>query len=166
MRSGRVCCIAVALVAASALAFASGCGSSGASSGTTTTVHFAKTKFLLHAGLAFGAFHRYVYKPYRAGGFSPPSRHKAAIVKAGVATLFAYHETKLALHDARGSKVLSHLLAPILALQTRLGQLGPRLKGGSLDGAGINSANGAVSSLESASTAQGAPIADRAAPAP
>jgi hypothetical protein len=24
-------------------------------------------KFVLHAGLAFGAFHRYIYKPFKAG---------------------------------------------------------------------------------------------------
>jgi hypothetical protein len=34
---------------------------------TVPNVHFAKTKFVLHAGLAFGAIHRYIYKPLRAG---------------------------------------------------------------------------------------------------
>jgi hypothetical protein len=37
---------------------------------TSNTKSFAKTKFVLHAGLAFGAFHRYLYKPYQAGTFN------------------------------------------------------------------------------------------------
>jgi len=32
---------------------------------TSNTISFAKTKFLLHRGLAFGAFHRYLYKRTR-----------------------------------------------------------------------------------------------------
>jgi len=27
--------------------------------------------FVLHAGLAFGAFHRWIYKPFKAGARSP-----------------------------------------------------------------------------------------------
>ncbi|HTS73873.1 MAG TPA: hypothetical protein VMG74_09185, partial [Gaiellaceae bacterium] len=34
-----------------------------ATTATTSTTHLAKTKFVLHAGLAFGAFHRWIYKP-------------------------------------------------------------------------------------------------------
>lgn len=30
------------------------------------SVPFDKTKFVLHAGLAFGAFHRFIYAPYKA----------------------------------------------------------------------------------------------------
>lgn len=75
-------------------------------------VHFARTKFLLHAGLAFGAFHRYIYKPFLSGGFTPPLRHKLAIVKAGAAALFAYHEIKIALIDAQSSALLSKLVSP------------------------------------------------------
>jgi hypothetical protein len=36
----------------------------------------------LHAGLAFGAFHPYIYKPFRAGWFSQPQAQKRALVKA------------------------------------------------------------------------------------
>ncbi len=159
------------IVALAVVLAAAGCGSSsstsgGTSSASTGTVHFAKTKFLLHSGLAFGAFHRYIYKPYKAGGFSPPSSHKAALVKAGLAALFAYHETKLALTDARSSPLLSKLLSPLLALQNRLGAMGSRLKSGSLDSADINAANGDATSLSSQSAAAGAPIKDRSAPIP
>ncbi|MEV7908560.1 hypothetical protein AB0P04_43915, partial [Streptomyces anulatus] len=36
---------------------------------TGNAKRFAKIRFALHAGLALGAFHRYIYKPLRSGGF-------------------------------------------------------------------------------------------------
>jgi len=71
-KSRRLICICVVVLLIGAVA-AAGCGSTTSGSGansagggtdssgqTATTQHvtFAKTKFLLHAGLAFGAFHR------------------------------------------------------------------------------------------------------------
>ena len=94
--------LALALVVV-ALAFA-GCGSSSTSSGApsggagaaatstpTGSIHFAKTKFVLHVGLAFGAFHRYIWKPFRAGVFSRPLSHKLALAKAALATAFVIY---------------------------------------------------------------------------
>ena len=155
-----------ALLALTLACAATGCGSSssGSSGGSTQHVHFAKTKFLLHAGLAFGAFHRYIYKPYRAGDFTPPSSHKLAIVKAGAAGLFAYHEVKIALVDAQSSSTLSKLVSPLTALETKLHGLGSGLHGGKLDAAGITRANSAVSSLGSQSASHGASIKDLATP--
>ena len=72
-----------------------GCGTktvtqTGANGAVTTrtvpNVHFAKTKFVLHMGLAFGAFHRYVYKPWKSGSFSSGAKGRVkAILKAGTA---------------------------------------------------------------------------------
>jgi len=162
----RVAAAALVLVLAFGAVAATGCGSSGSGTSGTPTIHFAKTKFLLHAGLAFGAFHRYIYKPYKNGGFRPASQHKAAIVKAGAAGLFAYHETKIALQDARASKVLSRLLAPVLAVQTGLRSIATRLRGGNLDASGIESTNGAINSLSAQSKSAGATITDHTPPAP
>jgi hypothetical protein len=165
----RVAATAIMLVGALALASCGSSGSNGSAgsgAGQTTTRHiaFAKTKFLLHAGLAFGAFHRYIYKPFRSGGFSPPTRHKAAIVKAGVAGLFAYHEAKIALQDAQASPALSKLVAPLTALQSQLSGLSTRLKSGSLDASGINAANGTVNQVGSASAHDYKAIKDVASP--
>src|SRR5437879_4112962 len=77
----------------SASSSAGGSGSGAAvSSSSGGTTHFAKTKFVFHAGLAFGAFHRYIYKPFRNGAFGRPFSHKLALIKAAVASLFVYHE--------------------------------------------------------------------------
>jgi hypothetical protein len=136
---------------------AAGCGSgsssssssSGGSSGTTSTAsvgHLPTAKFVLHAGLAFGAFHRYIYKPFKAGdlhGFT----HKLTIVKAALAGLFAYHELKLAIKDAQASPKLAKLVAPVTALADKLKALGASVKSGNADTSSIDSANGSVSSL-------------------
>ncbi len=152
-----------------------GCGSSASSGGSSASsgggpaaphVHFAKTKFVLHAGLAFGAFHRYIYKPFRSGGFTPPLSHKAAIVKAAVAALFVYHELKIALVDARSSPVLSKLVSPLTALQNKLSALHQSLRGGQLDSTSINGANQSVSSIGSQSAQNGVSVHDLATASP
>jgi hypothetical protein len=155
----------VALMLALTLAFAvTGCGSSNSGNGGTPHVYFAKTKFLLHAGLAFGAFHRYIYKPYKAGGFTPVSSRKLAIVKAGAAGLFVYHEIKIALVDAQSSSTLSKLVSPLTALEAKMSSLGTDLKSGKVNGSAISQANSSVSSLGSKSASSGASIKDLATP--
>lgn len=105
---------------------ASGCGSGKTTTttnaqGQTTvscTIHFAKTKFVLHAGIAAGAFYRYIYNPYRAGTFkkNAPGRKKA-LVKAAATSLVVVHELKIASRDAQcDGPALKKLASPIRGL--------------------------------------------------
>jgi hypothetical protein len=160
--------LALLAILAASLALAA-CGSSSPSStsaptGSTSTgqVHFAGTKFVLHAGLAFGAFHRYIYKPWRAGDFSHPFSHKLTLVKAGLAGAFVYHELKLALHDAQSSPTLSHLVAPITALQNRLHALSGHVS--SSNAGQLGSDAGQVSQIEQGSAQAGQPIQEQTPP--
>jgi hypothetical protein len=161
--------LAVLLVLGLALA---GCGTKTVSrttaNGTVTTekipdVHFAKTKFVLHMGLAFGAFHRYIYDPYKSGAFKSgaPGRTKA-LLKAGAAAIYTVHELKTARDDALSDQHLRPLVEKLERLRIRLTSLGGSLKGGVLDAAGIAAAAGAVSSLGSESSGAGAVIKDLA----
>ncbi len=167
--------LALVMLLSLCVALGAGCGSSsssstasGTASGTTSTqptTHLAKTKFVLHAGLAFGAFHRYIYKPYKEGKFSGGLlHHKLLTLKAALAATFAYHEIKLALNDARSSRILSTLLAPLLALQTKLSGLGASLRHGNADSAAIQSANSDASTIRSESASRGQPIQDQPTP--
>jgi hypothetical protein len=155
-----------ALIAVVAVLGLSACGSkssSGTAGGTTAShVSAPKTKFLLHSGLAFGAFHHFIYKPFKAGNLTGGGflKHKLALAKAGLAGLFAYHEIKLALVDAQSSPLLSRLLSPLTALSTKLQALGAGLKGGSVDSAGIEAANTQAAVTSAASSAAGQPITD------
>jgi hypothetical protein len=119
----------------------------------------AKTKFALHAGLAFGAFHRYIYKPYRAHAFTGPDKVKT-IAKAAVAGAFVYHEVNIALQDAKCSKTLSVVVSPLTALGAGFTGLVAKLKGGSVDGAGLASLGKGVDSVGSLAGGAGVPITD------
>lgn len=157
----------VAVVAAATLA---GCG--GAKVTTTTNaqgqkvitcanpIHFARTKFLLHSGLAFGAFHRYILKPYRAGSFKKgaPGRTKA-LAKAAASGLFAYHELKIARADAVcDGPTLKKLSTSVSNAVGALGALGS-LKSGAGLGA-IGTAAAAISALGNRAASSGTPIKD------
>ncbi len=142
-----------------------GCGSSsssGTSAGGTSTaqISHAKTKFILHAGLAFGAFHHWIYKPARAGDFAHPFLHKLTIIKAGVAGLFVYHELKLALADARADPTLSKLVAPLDTLEAKISGLAASLKGGHADPSSINQDNGSIGSVSQLASRAGQPVSD------
>jgi hypothetical protein len=146
----------VLLVGTLALA---GCGNStktvsstGANGQVTTqtvpNVHFAKTKFVLHAGLAFGAIHRYIYKPLRAGALrsGAPGRFKV-LLKGAAAAVFAVH-------------VLRPLTNKVDGLTGKLTGLVGDLKNGSVNPAAILSATSATDALGSASSGLGVGIKD------
>lgn len=124
---------------------------------TVVTCHtsFAKTKFVFHAGLALGAFHRYIYKPYRAGLFKKgaPGRTKA-LVKAGASALFIYHELKIAAQDARcDGPTLRRLAAPVSSALTAFSSLKGALTAGNLGG--ISGAGALLSGLTSKANQNG-----------
>lgn len=134
--------------------------SSSASSTSSSSAHLAKTKFVLHAALAFGTFHRWIYKPLKQGLLAHPLTHKLAIVKAGLAGAFVIHEVKLALTDAQSSPTLRKLVAPLTALQAKLSAATASIKGGHPDASSADSADSAISMVKSGSAAAGQPITE------
>lgn len=74
---------------------------------TSNARPFAKTRFALHAGLALGAFYRYIYQPLRSGGFRHGAeRRKRTFLKAGLAGAFTLHELKVARRFAMANPTL------------------------------------------------------------
>jgi hypothetical protein len=141
-----------------------GCGSSssssnaGGASSTTGTTSFAKTKFVFHAGLAFGAFHHFIYKPFTAGDFKHPLLHKLTLVEAGLAALFVYHELKLAATDVKSSKLLSTLFSPLTAVANKLSALKSSLAGGSVSGSDLTGVNSQLTQIGSTAASAGQAI--------
>lgn len=161
-----------------ALVALSGCGSSGSSSSSagssgaggasqTPGTSFAKTKFIFHAGLAFGAFHRYIYKPLKNHTFTGASglRKASILIKGGLAAAFTYHELRLAAHDAQSSPTLRKLVSPLTALADRIRGLGPGIRRGQASTSGIDQANSQISTIGSQSKQAGQPITERTPPA-
>ena len=174
--SSRRRLLALVLVAGLLGLVGAGCGSSSSSSSpaagqgtssaqtasntTSSDIKLAKTKFVLHAGLAFGAFHRWIYKPIRAGYLHHPLSHKLALVKAGLAATFVYHELGIALRDAQASPTLSKLVSPITALQTRFHGLGGNIKSGQVSESDVNGLSDQISSVKQQSASAGQPITE------
>jgi len=172
----RVTLLAILSVLAVAVA---GCGSSKSSAssaaapasasataatgttGTTSTTKLAKTKFVLHTGLAFGAFHRWIYKPAKAGDLTHPLQHKLTTVKAALAAAFVYHELKLALADAQADPTLSKLVAPITALENKLHDLAGSVKSGGASPSDVAGLDSTISSIKSQASAAGQPITEQ-----
>ena len=130
---------------------------------TSNTTSFAKTKFVLHTGLAFGAFHRYLYKPFRAGTFTSGSKLHRVLVfgKAGTAALFIKREVRLAIADVKANPTLCNsLVAPLSRLSDGMGGVVTKLKGG--DTTAIADAENGVTAIESAASSGGATIVENA----
>lgn len=143
-----------------------GCGSSKSSSsssaaGTTATTHLAKTKFVFHAALAFGAFRHFIYTPARAGELTHPLSHKLTVVKAGAAALFTYHELKLAAQDVKSSPLLSKLFAPITIVATKLKNLASSIKGGHASSSEVDGINSSLASVKSTASSNGQGFSDQ-----
>ncbi len=158
----RVTVLGVVLVV---LALA-GCGSKSSNTsvpgGTPApaSVSHAKTKFVLHAGLAFGAFYHWIYQPAKAGDFAHPFLHKFTVLKAVAAGAFVYHELKLALMDAQADPTLSKLVAPITALEGKIHVLAENIKGGHIDTSAISQASGSIQSVSQLASSAGQKVSN------
>jgi hypothetical protein len=164
----------MAVLGVQALAGA-GCGTSSSSSSpssaagtasSTSTTKFAKTKFVLHAGLAFGAFHRWIYKPAKAGTLRHPFEHPLTAAKAALAAAFVYHELKLALADAQADPTLSKLVAPVTALQDKLHALAGSVKSGGASPTDVSGLESAISSIKDQAAGAGQTITEQAPASP
>jgi hypothetical protein len=132
-----------------------------ATTATVANIHFANTKFVLHMGLAFGAFHRYILKPLQNGSLRRGSPGRVGtLVKAALAAAFAVHELRIAREDALSSNQLRPLLNKLDNLESRLTGLIPGLKSGAASSSSINAAGSATSALGSASSNRGSHISD------
>jgi uncharacterized protein YceK len=140
---------------------ASDSGSATTASGdcpTSNTTNFAKTKFVLHTGLAFGAFHRYLYKPFRAGAFQSGAHGRLlAFGKAGAAALFIKREIRLASEDVKANPSLCKLVAaPMQDIADKISGAVSSLKSG--DVSAITGIEQTVQSVEGKSASAGTTI--------
>jgi hypothetical protein len=129
---------------------------------TSNTTNFAKTKFVLHTGLAFGAFHRYLYKPFKAGTFQSGAHGRiSAFVKAGLAALFIKREVRLASEDVKANPTLCKAIAaPLQDVSDKISAAVSSLKGG--DASGISGIEQTVQSVEGKASTAGSAIQEDA----
>ena len=121
------------------------------------SVNFDKTKFVLHAGLGFGAFHHFIYAPYQAGTL----HGVVALSKAGLAALFSVHEMKLAKADAESSPTLCHLAAPFDAASAAISGSASQIKSGKVSSQDIDTMNNDVNAVQRGAQDDGVPAPDQ-----
>ncbi|MEU3414055.1 MULTISPECIES: hypothetical protein [unclassified Streptomyces] len=118
---------------------------------------FAKTRFVANAGLAAGATYQWIVKPWKAGKFKKGAKgRRLALVKAGVAGLFAYNRLKAAQKNAQGDPTLSKALAPLGAgIETLKGLAGKLRKG---DESAAGPFDDIIGQIKDAGSSAGAPV--------
>ncbi|MBE7160889.1 MAG: hypothetical protein INR72_06545 [Williamsia herbipolensis] len=127
---------------------------------TSNTTSFAKTKFVAHSGLAFGAFHRYLYKPYKAGTFTKGADGRlTAFAKGGLAALFIKREIRLASEDVKANPTLCRTIAaPLARIGDTVQSAFDKAKSG--DASGLDDVQSAVTSVSSSSKKDGVDITE------
>ena len=133
---------------------------------TAQTRKFAKTRFITNAGLAAGAFKRYIYSPYRKGTFKSGAKgQKRAIVKAAAAGLFTLDQLRRAKANVQADPTLCKALsAPLQHLSTTMKGLVDKLTRGEIDPATIGAASGALEQTRGSAGSAGAGFKDKDVP--
>ncbi len=127
---------------------------------TSTTRSFAKTRFVADLGFAAGSFHRWIYKPWRAGAFDKGANGRTLAIAKAVGT--AALDLKL-LKDAQENAQADPTLCPLVAGPLKdavnaYDSLKSRLVGGDLSV--IGSAETAIQGALSGSKAGGLPVTE------
>jgi hypothetical protein len=121
-----------------------------ASCASAGTRKIPKTRLLADLGLAYGAFHRYLYNPYKAGSFSKgASGRTKAIVKAGLATAAIVKLLSNASKNAAADPTLCKFVPNIDNIKTSLSGMGGKVKGGTATSSDFNSTSGMFDHLKS-----------------
>ncbi|GAB3658461.1 hypothetical protein GCM10027589_19070 [Actinocorallia lasiicapitis] len=131
---------------------------------TKATKSFAKTRFTADMGLAFGTFHRWIYKPYQAGTFKSGAQgQKTAIAKAVAAGAFAVSRLNAGRKLVTADPTLcKYLKAPVDSVAATVQNAVNGLKSG--DTSAIAGAGAAIDSAQKAAQGAGVNITDKTPP--
>jgi hypothetical protein len=136
---------------------------------STADALFDKTRFVLHLGAAYYAFHRWDLQPFQQGKFSAGAPGRVGnIVKGGLALAFAAHEISVARKVAANSNspLLKKLDGGLNSLSTEMATIGAKLKGGKADPADLKMLDTATQQFSTDAAAAGQPIKDVPVPIP
>jgi hypothetical protein len=124
---------------------------------------FDKVRFATDLGVAFFAFHHWVYKPYQEQAFSAGAPHRTkALVKGGVALLFTLNRLKAANKIVHNTKdpALMKLGGMLDGLTSSFSNVGQRMKGGQFRPDEVNSLNSTVNGITSSAASSGIQVKD------
>ena len=108
-----------------------------------------KTRLLADLALTYGAFHRYLYKPYKAGSFHKGANGRtAAIIKAGLASAAIVKLLSNASKNAAADPTLCKYAPSIDGIKASLGGLVSKIKGNTATAGDVDSTSGLFDQLK------------------
>jgi hypothetical protein len=110
-----------------------------------------------------------VWQPYKADAFAKGAKNRAkTIVKAAIATAFAYHEVNAAADIANKSSIksLHVLVAPINALRGAVNKVWVAAKNGAISVASITSLEDVINRVTKSGASEGINLKDVQVPIP
>lgn len=123
---------------------------SAASCASVGTRKIPKTRLLADLALAYGAFHRYLYRPYQAGTFRKGADGRVkAIIKAGLATAAIIKLLSNAEKNAAADPTLCKFVPSMGTIKASLGSLAAKIRGGTATSSDANSTNSLFEQLKS-----------------
>jgi hypothetical protein len=121
-----------------------------ASCASVGTRKIPKTRLLADLALTYGAFHRYLYKPYRAGAFRKgASGRTKAVIKAGLAGAAIIKLLSNAQKNAEADPTLCKYVPNIDTIKASLSRLTSKIRGGSATAGDADSTNSLFEQLKS-----------------
>ena len=110
-----------------------------------------KTRLLADLGLTYGAFQRYLYKPYKAGAFQKGANGRTkALIKAGLATAAIVKLLSNASKNAAADPTLCKYVPNINNIKSSLSSLAGKVKNGSASATDIDGTSNLFGQLKSA----------------
>jgi hypothetical protein len=120
-----------------------------ASCASVGTRKIPKTRLLADLALTYGAFHRYLYKPYKAGAFHKGADGRIkAIIKAGLATAVIVKLLSNAKENAAADPTLCKYVPSMDNIKASLSTLADKIKGGSATSSDADSTNSLFDQLK------------------
>ena len=122
---------------------------SAASCAKAGTRKIPKTRLLADLALTYGAFHRYLYKPYKAGAFHQGANGRTkAIIKAGLASAAIVKLLSNAGENAAADPTLCKFVPSINNIKSSLTSLTSKVKSGTATSTDADNTNGLFDQLK------------------
>lgn len=122
---------------------------SSATCASAGTRKIPKTRLLADLGLTYGLFHRYLYKPYKAGSFHKGANGRtAAIIKAALASAAIIKLLSNAVENAAADPTLCKYVPNIDSIKSSLSSITGKIKDGTATSSDVDSTSNLFDQLK------------------
>ncbi len=149
MFGGATACSSSGKSATAATSASQSASAANASCAQAGTRKIPKTRLLADLGLTYGAFQRYLYKPFKAGAFQKGANGRTtALIKAGLASAAIVKLLSNASKNAAADPTLCKYVPNINNIKNSLSNLTGKVKNGSASASDVDGASNMFSQLQ------------------